>query len=165
MLEKSCLPPKKKNYYIDSASTTDNSPHSKDCALSTTPGEFCRQIKMHALPICRCPWSTSLLTHRISLTTLHSRQVVEAHRERHNGSPSTLEFFDSTLFLFHCYMHDNQYHFLFDLNSTAERCLCRLHFHVCQRHDRGWIEYGMNCISWRYRPETNNPMLRWICQL
>lgn len=85
-----------------------------------------------------------LLTHRISLTTLYSPQVVEAYRERHNGSPPTCEFFDSTLFLFHCYMHDRQYHFLFDIDPMAERCLCGLHFHVCQCHDRGWIEYGMN---------------------
>lgn len=92
---------------------------------------------------------------------------MEAYLERHNGSPPTLEFFDSTLFLFYCYMHDRQCHFLLDIDLMAERCLCGLHFHVCQCHDWCWIEYGTKTESHgdMYRTEPNNPIIRWTCHL
>jgi hypothetical protein len=70
--------------------------------------------------------------------------VAEEDRERHNGSASALEFLDATLFLFHCYKHNRQYHFLFDIDATAQRYLCGLDFPVRQCYDWCWIEYGMD---------------------
>lgn len=56
--------------------------------------------------------------------------MAEEDWEDHNGTVPALEFLDATLFLFHCYKHNRQYHFLPDLDVMAERCLCGLDFHV-----------------------------------